>query len=57
MPSTEITVSFNVRIHWWVRPYLETLGFLCELFDTEPDYEKAERIVMRGIVITRKPSA
>lgn len=44
-----ITVRVEVRLRWWVRPYLATLGALCELLGREPDEKRVAATVARGV--------
>jgi hypothetical protein len=40
--------EIEVVLAWWVMPYAQTLAFVCALMGTEPDWDKLERVVMRG---------
>lgn len=42
-------VTVEVRLSWWLRLYLQTLGFLCCVLKTEPDWERLEVWIRRGI--------
>jgi hypothetical protein len=42
-------MQVRVRIAWWLIPYVRTLGFLCGLFDSEPNWERLSYWIRRGI--------
>lgn len=43
--AMEIEVSFA----WWVPVYINVLACLCGIMRSEPDIEKVERVMERGI--------
>lgn len=47
--TSQTTIRIKVKLAWWVRPYLKTLSFLCELHDCEPDMEKVMKTITRGL--------
>jgi hypothetical protein len=42
-------VTIEVRIAWWVKPYLHVLSVLCDLFDTYPDPDKLQSTLLLGV--------
>lgn len=48
----EITVE--VRLRWWLMPYLHALVFFCDLFNREPDWQKLDRVIARGLKVVHK---
>lgn len=50
------TITANVRLHWWVRPYLTCLAFVATLTGREPCPEKVLRVLRRGVTITIVPT-
>jgi hypothetical protein len=42
-------VSIKVCVAWWVPVYINTMKFFCVLMQCEPDYDKVQKTVMRGI--------
>ena len=48
MPST-INVQIKVSHRWWLLPYLELMIFFCWLMDCDPNYDKLERVIKRGL--------
>lgn len=39
----------RVKVAWWVLPYLQTLQALCHIMGTEPDLERVEHWIKKGI--------
>lgn len=39
----------ELHLAWWVPYYLRTVGFLCGLFDLEPNEERVMYWVSKGI--------
>jgi hypothetical protein len=50
MPSVAV-LTVRVRFKWWLIPYIRTLIFACYVLDTEPDWEKLERVVRLAVRI------
>lgn len=50
------TLTANVRLCWWVRPYFACLVFVATLTSREPCPEKVQRVLRRGVVITIVPT-
>jgi hypothetical protein len=46
-----IEVELRCRLTWWFETYLATVGFLCGLFDREPDWDKVFFWMRHGVVI------
>lgn len=44
-------IEFKVSFKWWIKPYLYILGFFCELYQREPDYEKVKKILEKGTIL------
>jgi hypothetical protein len=49
MATITVTVHLRIRYAWWLCPYLCILATLAELLDREPDVDKVDRMVKRGI--------
>lgn len=47
MIKSEIMVEVSYK--WWLIPYLNTLLFFCYLFNSEPDYEKLDKILKKAL--------
>lgn len=47
-----LTLSLNVKVAWWVKPYVSCVGFMCELFDCEPNMDRVKYWVSKGITIS-----
>lgn len=45
------TVTITAHYRFWFMPYLHTLVWLCDLMGTEPDYDKLDKIIRKGIYI------
>jgi hypothetical protein len=45
------TVTVTVRLRWWVIPYLHTVAMFCVLFNGQPNWQRVERWVMRGLYV------
>lgn len=50
------TITANVRLHWWVRPYFACLVFVATLTGREPCPEKVLRVLRRGVITTIIPT-
>lgn len=46
-----VELRLRVRYRWWFWPYINTLKYLCDLFDADPDWEKLDRMIKRGIIL------
>lgn len=60
MAQPELSLTFTVGFAWWLRPYLNTLGFVSLCTRTEPDWEKLGRVVRRAVrlkVVRQPPGA
>jgi hypothetical protein len=49
MISKQIKVTIGHRL--WLRVYVKALVFMCEVFGTEPDYDKLCKMIIRGTYI------
>lgn len=45
----KLTVDVKAHVAWWVPVYLNTLKFFCILMQCEPNYDKVQKTVRRGI--------
>lgn len=45
----KLTITYKVTVKWWLPIYLKTLIFICYIVDSEPDYDKLTKIIMKGI--------
>lgn len=43
------TIAVEVRVAWWLRPYLAVLVFFCRLRGTLPDEERLSRVIRCGL--------
>ncbi|WP_299002346.1 hypothetical protein [uncultured Shewanella sp.] len=39
----------KTHIKWWVKPYVNSLDFFCELMGTQADPVKKRKIIAKGI--------
>lgn len=42
-------MTVEIRVSWWLYPYIWLLCCLCWVFGTEPDEDKLTKMVLRGI--------
>ena len=49
MASPEMRVEIHLR--WWFAAYLQVVGFLCFMFEREPDWDRVLYWFERGIVV------
>lgn len=52
------TYVVQIRLSWWLLCYLNTLVLLCNHFDVEPNWERVEFWLARGIraeVVSQSP--
>lgn len=45
------TVMAAVRMRWWLRCYLATVVWFARTTGMEPDWERVERWIRRGLVL------
>lgn len=50
----QIRVEIEVRVSWWVRPYLFILYLFALVHGAEPDQVKMDRVVRRGLRTSAK---
>lgn len=43
------TLTLRVTCAWWLKPYLYALAFFGVLMGMEPDQEKLQRVIARGL--------
>lgn len=55
--ARSITCSLNVRIAWWLRPYLGMLAVICEVTGIEPNMERVKRMIDKGVTVEAIPVA
>ncbi|MGE7137932.1 hypothetical protein ACQKIE_09925 [Luteibacter sp. NPDC031894] len=46
-----ITVNLSARLRWWVRPYIAVLTGLARFTGMEPDWERVNEVLRRGVVV------
>jgi hypothetical protein len=46
-----IQASITIRLAWWAELYLCAVAFFCNTFFLEPDMEKVEYWIMKGVTI------
>lgn len=49
MAADGLTLKIEIKIKWWLVPYLRCLNFMCEALGMEPDYEKLERVINNAV--------
>lgn len=47
MASSDMEIEVSVA--WWVPVYINLLAFVCAVMRSDPDPEKVERMIQRGI--------
>lgn len=47
----KIELTLTVKLAWWVMPYVQTLILFCKLMNTEPDMDKVEKIIHKGLIV------
>jgi hypothetical protein len=45
----QCNIKVEVRLAWWVMPYLRAVEFFSRIHVVPPDFQKLERTVLRGI--------
>lgn len=45
-----VKLVVRVKLAWWFAPYVNTLVFLCRIFNTEPNYDKLCEVMNRAAV-------
>lgn len=45
------TVTASIRIRWWLRLYLAAVVWFARATGTEPDWERVEWWIRRGLVV------
>ncbi|ATQ78293.1 hypothetical protein CR152_30115 [Massilia violaceinigra] len=48
-PARTITCALNVRVAWWLMPYLRTLAFICAVTGMEPNMNRVKRVIDKGV--------
>jgi hypothetical protein len=51
MATGTLTVHLEMKVSWWVRPYIASLALFAKTFGTQPDIAKAIRVIQRGIKV------
>ena len=46
-----ITCALNVRVAWWLMPYLRTLAFICAMTGMEPNMDRVRRVIDKGVTV------
>ena len=44
-------ITLKVHVAWWIKPYCYLLSCFCAITGMEPDMEKIERTIHKGITI------
>lgn len=47
------SLVLTIKLAWWVPIYVHSLVLFCRSFNTEPDFDKVMRVLVRGIVVIR----
>ena len=59
--ASNCSITFEVRLAWWVRPYLYALVLFALIHGVQVDEQKASRVIMRGLKLKvaqkRSPNA
>ena len=53
MATKELMV--NVKLSWWVSPYLNTLILSAKWFGVKPDIDRVRSVISRGIIVQVAP--
>jgi hypothetical protein len=51
MATGTLTVHLEMKVSWWVRRYIASLALFAYTFGTQPDIDKARKIIERGIKV------
>lgn len=49
--ARSIMCSLNVRVAWWLMPYLRTLAILCKLTGMRPNMNRVNRLIDKAITV------
>lgn len=49
MAARGLTLNLTARTAWWVPLYLRGMAFFCALMGTEPNWDKVEKVVLKGV--------
>ncbi len=55
--AADIQIKCRVVLAWWVKPYIHTVAFLCAITGQEPNLERTNYWVTRGVTIKLNPSS
>lgn len=47
--ETNLKVHVSADLKWWLKPYLYVLVFFCAVMGTEPDEQKLQQVILKGI--------
>ena len=48
-------IMVECRLAWWLKPYLFTLVCLCYLMGAEPDWQRVQAWIQRGVLLRCPP--
>jgi hypothetical protein len=48
----QCSITLDVKVAWWVRPYIQTVAIFAALTGLQPDAKKVARTVTRGVRVT-----
>lgn len=49
MAALEQSMKFNVRLAWWLMPYLRGVRCMCMLTGMPPDMDRVSRVIRRAV--------
>ena len=47
----DLNITLSVHVAWWVKPYCYLLSVFCGITGMEPDMDKVERTIHKGITV------
>lgn len=47
--AKHVTFVMQVKVRWWLRPYLHSVALTSYLTGMEPDYTKVQKWINRGV--------
>jgi len=48
------TIGVKICVSWWVRPYLKEIGLFIAITGQQPDIDKINKTVLRGVRVEIK---
>ena len=49
-------LTLEVRYRWWLKLYLYGVVWMVYVMDIEPDWDKVERAIAKGVIVRTKCS-